>query len=89
MICHTELTEIFKESRDPEELKYYWKLWRDSSGKQMKKDFINMISIMDLTAKMNSMSITFGFKRKFNFKLLVVERFPLFTLFRFCGCSGL
>lgn len=54
MMCHTELTQIFKESRDPEELKYYWVQWRDLSGKKMRKDFINMMEIMDLAAKMNS-----------------------------------
>lgn len=54
MMCHTELTEIFKQSRDPEELKHYWIQWRDKSGKKMRTDFKNMMAIIDLAAKMNS-----------------------------------
>ncbi|ODN05348.1 Angiotensin-converting enzyme [Orchesella cincta] len=56
VMSHTELSEIFKQSHDPEELKYYWTQWRDLSGKKMRNNFTDMVAIMDLAAKMNNFS---------------------------------
>lgn len=48
-----ELTEILANSRNPEELKYYWEQWRESSGKQMKNMFHEYVNLYNDAAKLN------------------------------------
>uniref|UniRef100_A0A0C9RAR2 Angiotensin-converting enzyme n=1 Tax=Fopius arisanus TaxID=64838 RepID=A0A0C9RAR2_9HYME len=50
------LTEILIKSRDPDELKYVWKEWRDASGKKMKNDFIRYVELSNEIAKLNNYS---------------------------------
>ncbi|XP_015119782.1 angiotensin-converting enzyme [Diachasma alloeum] len=48
------LTEILIKSRNPDELKYVWKAWRDASGKKMKNYFIRYVQLSNEIAKLNN-----------------------------------
>lgn len=46
-----ELSDIFANSEDPEELEYYWTQWRDQSGKQMRDKFLEYIDLTNEAAR--------------------------------------
>lgn len=48
------LTEILMKSRDPDELKYVWKAWRDASGKRVKSDFMRYVELSNEIARLNN-----------------------------------
>eukprot|EP00096_Caligus_rogercresseyi_P012149 TRINITY_DN5005_c0_g1_i1.p1 TRINITY_DN5005_c0_g1~~TRINITY_DN5005_c0_g1_i1.p1 ORF type:complete len:671 (-),score=146.93 TRINITY_DN5005_c0_g1_i1:391-2403(-) len=47
------LQEIFATSRDPEELKYYWKEWRKVSGGRMRDSYKKQIPFINNAARLN------------------------------------
>lgn len=48
-----EITEIFDESEDPEELAYYWKAFHDVASKPSRKVFGKYVELVNKAAKMN------------------------------------
>jgi len=46
-----DLTDVFRNSRDHEELKYYWAGWRSQTGNVMKETFFQYFKLSDLAAK--------------------------------------
>ncbi|XP_053692653.1 angiotensin-converting enzyme-like [Sabethes cyaneus] len=49
-----ELTEIMATSRDPEELKYYWKEWYDKAGAPTRNDFETYVALNREAAQLNN-----------------------------------
>ncbi|XP_053672164.1 angiotensin-converting enzyme-like [Anopheles nili] len=49
-----ELTEILANSRDPEELKYYWQQWYDAAGAPTREDFQKYVDLNSEAAKLNN-----------------------------------
>ncbi|XP_050072369.1 angiotensin-converting enzyme-like [Anopheles maculipalpis] len=49
-----ELTEILANSRDPEELKYYWQQWYDAAGAPTREDFQKYVDLNGEAARMNN-----------------------------------
>jgi len=49
-----ELTLAMAQIRDHEELEWYWKQWRQKSGKQMRDKYMEYIKIYNQAAKLNS-----------------------------------
>ena len=54
MSLEPEITEIIKNSRDPEEMKYYWTQWHDKVGTRNKKAFFKYAEIRNEAAQLNS-----------------------------------
>merc|ERR1711910_149795 len=48
-----ELTEVMANSRDPDELQYYWEQWREKSGKMIKGNYHEYIDLYNEAAKLN------------------------------------
>merc|ERR1711970_954039 len=48
-----ELTEVLAKSRNPDELKYYWKQWRESSGKEIRGMYHTYVGLYNKAAKLN------------------------------------
>ena len=48
---HTELTKLFAESRNPEELKYAWETWRKVSGAKYRDQYLEFIEIQNNGSK--------------------------------------
>ncbi|CAL4109512.1 unnamed protein product, partial [Meganyctiphanes norvegica] len=48
-----ELTEIMANSRDPLELRYVWRAWRDAVGNNLKKPFLEYVLLTNEAAKLN------------------------------------
>lgn len=48
-----EITEAFANSRDPEELKYYWIKWYDGAGLPSKNDYFKYVELRNKAAKLN------------------------------------
>lgn len=48
-----EITEVFANSHNPEELKYYWVKWYDAAGTANKKDFFKYVELRNKAAKLN------------------------------------
>eukprot|EP00094_Tigriopus_californicus_P003982 TCALIF_03835-PA protein Name:"Similar to Ance Angiotensin-converting enzyme (Drosophila melanogaster)" AED:0.12 eAED:0.12 QI:128/0.66/0.42/1/1/1/7/0/623 len=46
-----ELSQIFAKSKDPKELEYYWKEWREQSGKKMRDHFMENIDLINHAAR--------------------------------------
>lgn len=51
-----EITEILRNSRDPEELKHVWLEWRNASGKKCRKLFEEYVQLSNEAAKLNNMT---------------------------------
>lgn len=51
-----EISDRMAESRDYEELKYYWKSWHDNSGKKMREDYKSYIQLLNNAALANGFS---------------------------------
>lgn len=51
-----EITNIFEESRNPDELKYYWVKWHDLAGKPSKDDFFDYVRLRNKAARANRKS---------------------------------
>lgn len=49
------ITKVFSESRDPEELKYYWTNWYNAAGTPSKHDFFKYVELRNKAAKLNGM----------------------------------
>lgn len=49
-----ELTEIFVNSRDPEELKYYWANWYNLAGTRSRENFFEYVELRNKAAKLSS-----------------------------------
>ncbi|XP_058122547.1 angiotensin-converting enzyme-like [Anopheles ziemanni] len=49
-----ELTEILANSRDAEELKYYWQQWYDAAGAPTREDFQKYVDLNGEAAKLNN-----------------------------------
>ena len=49
-----EIDEIIAKSRDPEELKYYWKQWYDKAGAPTREDFQTYVDLSREAALLNS-----------------------------------
>uniref|UniRef100_A0A182WGJ5 Angiotensin-converting enzyme n=1 Tax=Anopheles minimus TaxID=112268 RepID=A0A182WGJ5_9DIPT len=49
-----ELTEIMANSRDPEELKYYWQQWYNAAGAPTREDFQKYVDLNGEAARMNN-----------------------------------
>lgn len=49
-----EITERFSQSRDAEELKYYWTKWYDAAGAPVKKQFLRYVELANEAAVLNS-----------------------------------
>ncbi|XP_066442305.1 angiotensin-converting enzyme isoform X2 [Eleutherodactylus coqui] len=49
-----DLTEIMAKSRDYDELLFAWKGWRDSSGKQMRTNYIEYVNLANEAARLNN-----------------------------------
>lgn len=49
-----EISDRFAHSRDFDELKYYWKEWRDNSGKKMRDDYKSYVQLMNQAARANN-----------------------------------
>lgn len=54
-----EIIETFANSRDPEELKYYWVKWYDGAGLPSKNDFFKYVELRNKAAKLNGKSHSF------------------------------
>ena len=50
------LTEILAESRDPEELKYYWEQWREKSGAEIREMYGEYVDLYNQAAALNGFS---------------------------------
>ncbi|XP_040570335.1 angiotensin-converting enzyme [Lepeophtheirus salmonis] len=48
-----DLKEIFSNSRDPQELAYYWKEWRAASGGKMRELYKEYVKFVNMAAKLN------------------------------------
>lgn len=48
-----EITNILENSRNPEELKYYWTKWHDMTGKPNANDFWKYVQLRNEAAKAN------------------------------------
>ena len=48
---HADLTDIMTNTRDYTVLKDAWKGWRDVSGKNMKKQYEDFVSLMNTAIK--------------------------------------
>ena len=48
-----DLEEIFQNSQDPEELKYYWTQWYDLAGTTVKEDFKTFVQLKNEAAVLN------------------------------------
>lgn len=48
-----EITNILEESRDPEELKYYWKSWFDLTGRPNMNNFWKYVELRNLASQEN------------------------------------
>lgn len=49
-----ELSDIIENSRDPEELKFYWKQWYDKAGAPVRKNFDIYVKLRNEAAVLNS-----------------------------------
>ena len=47
------LTEVMANSRDPEELQYYWEQWREASGAKMRKMYGDYVDLLNEAADLN------------------------------------
>ncbi|EEB18604.1 Angiotensin-converting enzyme precursor, putative [Pediculus humanus corporis] len=56
-----ELTEIFTESRDPNELKYYWEQWRNAAGKPVRDLYKQYVALSNEAAVLNNFTDTSEF----------------------------
>lgn len=58
--CHMtldpEITELLGNSRDPEELKYYWVEWYNKAGKPTRESFQKYVDLNKESAKLNGFS---------------------------------
>lgn len=48
-----DISQLFAESRDFDELKYFWTEWHEISGKPVRKDYINYVESMNHIAELN------------------------------------
>lgn len=48
-----EITNILAKSKDPEELKYYWKSWYDLTGKPSEENFFKYVELRNKAARLN------------------------------------
>ena len=46
-------------SRDPAELRYYWKEWRDAVGRPLRSDFLRFVDLSNRAAVRNGMDNLF------------------------------
>lgn len=49
------ITNIMAHSRNYDELTYLWKMWHDKTGKQMRKDYGDYVTLMNEAAKENGL----------------------------------
>ena len=50
-----DLTLLLKESRDYDELKYYWTEWRNASGKKMRSKYLRYVDLSNENANKNGL----------------------------------
>lgn len=48
-----EITNVFEKSKNPDELKYYWKEWYDRTGKPSEDDFFTYVGLRNKASKLN------------------------------------
>ena len=48
-----ELKKIMSESRDPEELQYYWEQWREQTGEKMVDQYKQYVDLYNEVAELN------------------------------------
>lgn len=54
-----ELTQIFKKSKDPEELQYYWLEFYSKAGAPVRKHFETYVELNNEAARLNSKKLYF------------------------------
>lgn len=54
MSMEPEITKIFDNSRNPDELKYYWTQWHDLTGTPVKKNFFEYVNLRNKASQKNS-----------------------------------
>lgn len=52
-VFHTDITEIFAKSQDPEELKHTWLQWHDAAGAPARNNFTQYVQLDNEAAKLN------------------------------------
>ncbi|KAK8746314.1 hypothetical protein OTU49_017362, partial [Cherax quadricarinatus] len=48
-----EVTQIMARSRDPEELRYVWRAWREAAGKPLRHKYIRFVQLANEAARLN------------------------------------
>ena len=48
-----EIQDIFAKSRNYDELKYLWKSWRDNTGRKIRRDYKQYLTIIDKATDRN------------------------------------
>ncbi len=51
------MKELFRTSRDWDDLVWAWKGWRDATGKHMKQDYEDHVVLMNKKAKLSGTSL--------------------------------
>ncbi|XP_045596886.2 angiotensin-converting enzyme [Procambarus clarkii] len=48
-----DLTQLMARSRDPEELRYVWRAWREAAGKPLRSKYIRFVELANEAARLN------------------------------------